>query len=477
MRRTLLIALMALFLLIPVSIPVSAQEAANPDVVGAWGGTLVVPGAQLRIVFRITRNADGTLSTMMDSLDQGAVDIPMDVTRFDGRNLHLELTAAQAVYDGVMNDAATEFKGLWKQGGSAFELNLTRKETPAALNRPQNPVPPFPYRSEDVVYSNTAAGITLAGTLTIPSGKGPFPAAILITGSGAQDRDESLLGHKPFLVIADYLTRRGTAVLRVDDRGVGGSTGNTAESTSADFAGDVLSGVQFLKGRPEIDPSRIGLIGHSEGGMIAPMVAAQSKDVAYIVLLAGPGLTGEEIVRRQNELQIRAAGGNDAVVAQQQEYFDRLLPIVRMTDPEAINKAVQDLMAWIYGQMSDAEKQSIGNDMSKLEIALRQTMNPWFRYFIDYDPVPVLRKVTCPVLALNGSKDLQVPPKEDLAAIAAALEEGGNQDYTTLELPGLNHLFQHCQTGLGTEYGIIEETFAPEALQIMADWILQRMGK
>lgn len=217
MRRTLLIALMALFLLIPVSIPVSAQEAANPDVVGAWGGTLVVPGAQLRIVFRITRNADGTLSTMMDSLDQGAVDIPMDVTRFDGRNLHLELTAAQAVYDGVMNDAATEFKGLWKQGGSAFELNLTRKETPAALNRPQNPVPPFPYRSEDVVYSNTAAGITLAGTLTIPSGKGPFPAAILITGSGAQDRDESLLGHKPFLVIADYLTRRGTAVLRVDD--------------------------------------------------------------------------------------------------------------------------------------------------------------------------------------------------------------------------------------------------------------------
>lgn len=477
MRRIVLILLTAILLLASVGVPALAGDATNPDIAGVWSGPLKVPGGQLRIVFRITRNSDGSLSTKMDSPDQGVVDFPVDRTVFDGRLLHLELTAAQAVYDGIINEAGTELTGQWKQGGGTFELNLTRTAAPVALNRPQNPAAPFPYRAEDVTYTNKTAGITLAGTLTIPNGNGPFPAAILISGSGAQDRDESLLGHKPFLVIADYLTRRGIAVLRVDDRGVGGSTGNSVLSTSADFAGDVLSGVQFLKGRKEIDPSRIGLIGHSEGGMIAPMVAAQSKDVAYIVLLAGPGVTGEQILRMQTELQIRASGGTDAHVAQQKEYFDRLLPIIRMTDPEAINKSARELSTWMYNQMSDAERQSIGNDASKLEISIRQQINPWFRYFIDYDPVPTLKKVTCPVLALNGSKDLQVPAKEDLTAIAAALKEGGNKDYTALELPGLNHLFQHCQTGLGTEYGIIEETFAPEALQAMGDWILQRVRK
>lgn len=473
MRKVMVISLLVI-LLLAQGIQVSAQDGVNSDIAGIWAGALQVPGAQLRIVFHISRNSDGSLTSKMDSLDQGVMGFPTDRTTFNGRDLHIELTAAQATYDGVMNDAGTEIAGNWKQGGASLALNLTRATAAVTLNRPQNPVGPFPYKAEDVAYTNQAAGIKLAGTLTIPGGKGPFPAAILITGSGAQDRDEALMGHKPFAVIADYLTRRGIAVLRVDDRGVGGSTGNTAQSTSADFAGDVLAGVQYLKGRSEIDPGRIGLVGHSEGGLIAPLAAVQSKDVAYIVLLAGPGLRGDEIIRRQSELIIRAAGGTDADVARQMDVLERMLAIARMNDADAAQKALHELAIKLFDEMSAAEKQAVGNNVANLEASIKATLNPWYRYFINHDPVPTLRKVTCPVLALNGSKDLQVPPKEDLAAIAAALKEGGNRNYTTIELPGLNHLFQHCQTGLPAEYGKIEETFAPEALKIVGDWILER---
>lgn len=473
MRKVMVISLLVI-LLLAQGIQVSAQDGVNSDIAGIWAGALQVPGAQLRIVFHISRNSDGSLTSKMDSLDQGVTGFPTDRTTFNGRDLHIELTAAQATYDGVMNDAGTEIAGNWKQGGASLALNLTRATAAVTLNRPQNPVGPFPYKAEDVAYTNQAAGIKLAGTLTIPGGKGPFPAAILITGSGAQDRDEALMGHKPFAVIADYLTRRGIAVLRVDDRGVGGSTGNTAQSTSADFAGDVLAGVQYLKGRSEIDPGRIGLVGHSEGGLIAPLAAVQSKDVAYIVLLAGPGLRGDEIIRRQSELIIRAAGGTDADVARQMDVLERMLAIARMNDADAAQKALHELAIKLFDEMSAAEKQAVGNNVANLEASIKATLNPWYRYFINHDPVPTLRKVTCPVLALNGSKDLQVPPKEDLAAIAAALKEGGNRNYTTIELPGLNHLFQHCQTGLPAEYGKIEETFAPEALKIVGDWILER---
>lgn len=476
MRKIMVISLLVI-LLLAQGIQVSAQDGVNSDIAGIWAGALQVQGGQLRIVFHIARNGDGSLTSKMDSPDQGVMGFPTDRTTFNGRDLHIELTAAQATYDGVLSDAGTEIAGNWKQGGASLALNLTRATAAVTLNRPQNPVGPFPYKAEDVAYTNQAAGIKLAGTLTIPDGKGPFPAAILITGSGAQDRDEALMGHKPFAVIADYLTRRGIAVLRVDDRGVGGSTGNIAQSTSADFAGDVLAGVQYLKGRPEIDPGRIGLIGHSEGGLIAPLVAVQSKDVAYIVLLAGPGLRGDEIIRRQSELIIRAAGGTDADVARQIDAFERMFAIARMDDMDAAQKSIHDLAMQLFGQMTEAEKQAIGNNAANLEASLKATLNPWYRYFINHDPVPTLKKVSCPVLALNGSKDLQVPPKEDLAAIAAALKEGGNRDYTTIELPGLNHLFQHCQTGSPAEYGSIEETFAPEALKIVGDWILQRMGK
>jgi pimeloyl-ACP methyl ester carboxylesterase len=295
---------------------------------------------------------------------------------------------------------------------------------------------------------------------------------LLITGSGAQDRNESLLGHKPFLVLADYLTRRGIAVLRVDDRGVGGSTGSVPNSTTADFAGDVLAGIEFLKTRKEINPKQIGLIGHSEGGVIAPMVAAQSSDVAFIVLMAGTGLPGEEILYLQSERIMKANGATPEQLARQRKSQETIFKVIKEEkDPAVAEKRLHE-------ELSKGLTEEELNQMKKSEPAisaqLKGANTPWFRYFLTYDPRPALRKVKCPVLALNGENDLQVPINENLSAIEAALKEGGNKDVTLVRLPKLNHLFQTSVTGSPNEYRNIEETIAPVALATIGDWILKR---
>jgi pimeloyl-ACP methyl ester carboxylesterase len=286
------------------------------------------------------------------------------------------------------------------------------------------------------------------------------------------------MGHQPFLVLADYLTRRGVAVLRVDDRGVGKSTGNFGAATSRDFADDALAGVHFLKSRQDINPRQIGLIGHSEGGLIAPLVSTQSKDVAYLVLMAGPGVAGEEILQRQTELIMKANGMAPEGIQSSLDLQDRLFKILRQ-EPDAaraeqkMTEAVQQATA----AMTDAQKQASGLTGEGPRMMAKQLNTPWFRFFLTYDPRQTLRKVKVPVLALNGEKDLQVTPKENLAAIAAALKEGGNQKVQTRELPGLNHLFQTAQTGSPSEYAQIEETLAPAAMQQVADWIARQTGK
>jgi pimeloyl-ACP methyl ester carboxylesterase len=304
-----------------------------------------------------------------------------------------------------------------------------------------------------------------------PDGVGPFPAVVFVTGSGAQDRDEALLGHKPFLVIADHLARRGVASLRCDDRGFAKSTGNFATATSADFANDAEAGVRFLRGESSVLRSRIGMIGHSEGGMIAPMVAARSSDVAYIVLMAGPGIPGDSILYLQQRLVAAAAGAPPSQI----EFGSRINRIAFSAlraggDSAAIVARIRDSVAAAIATLPKADQPPVSAVMNQMA----SLFTPWFRYFLMYDPRPTLQRVHIPVLALNGTLDLQVPYKENLGAIDKALKAAGNRDYQIVELPNLNHLFQTTKTGAVSEYGQNTETVSPGALDIMSNWILKR---
>jgi pimeloyl-ACP methyl ester carboxylesterase len=313
--------------------------------------------------------------------------------------------------------------------------------------------------------------VKLAGTLTLARGKASAPAVILITGSGAENRDEEVFGHKPFLVIADYLTRQGIDVLRVDDRGVGGSSGSEPNSTSEDFAADVTAGIEFLKNHKGINPKQIGLIGHSEGGLIAPMVAAKSNDVAFIVMLAGPGLPGEEILYLQGAAILKARRATPEILARQRAQQEMIFTVVKQEKDNTV--ARKKLREALDKQMADASESEKARQAPALEAQFERVLSPWFRYFLTYDPRPALAKVRCPVLALNGENDLQVPVIENTQAIEATLKAAGNKDVTVVRLPKLNHLFQTSETGSPSEYGKIEETFSPAALKIIGDWILK----
>jgi pimeloyl-ACP methyl ester carboxylesterase len=320
-------------------------------------------------------------------------------------------------------------------------------------------VKPYPYRDEEVAYDNKAANITLAATLTLPPGPGPFPAVLLITGSGPQDRDEAILGHRPFLVLADYLTRRGIAVLRADDRGVGKSGGAFGTATTVDFATDAEAGVAYLRTRPEIDAKKIGLVGHSEGGVIAPLVASRNPAVAFIVMMAGSGVPGDEIIVAQTTLMSQVSGLGADQVEKNSALERQILAIVKEEKDDAA----------LAVKLRDALQGTVRPE--DMEQQIKALSAPWYRYFLTYDPVPALKRVTCPVLAINGERDLQVPPKQNLPAIRKALESSGNTRVEVVELAGLNHLFQSAKTGLPGEYAQIEETMSPVALELIAGWI------
>jgi pimeloyl-ACP methyl ester carboxylesterase len=330
---------------------------------------------------------------------------------------------------------------------------------------------------ELVTYENKKAGVKLAATMTLPRGTGPFPAVLLITGSGPQDRDETIFGHKPFLVLADYLTRRGIAVLRADDRGIGKSTGSFFTATTADFAEDAQAGVEYLTQRREVSPRQIGLIGHSEGGLIAPMLAARLNSIAFIVMLAGQGQSGEEVLYAQGQQILRAQGASEAELATQRDLQRRLFALVKTeTDPEALDQKVRAILDEHVSKLAEAKKKEAAVLKAGLQAQIQMLKSPWLRYFIRYDPRPALRQVRCPVLALVGAKDLQVPPEANLREIEQALREGGNKDFTVKQLPHLNHLFQTCTTGSLAEYAKIDETVCPAVLELIADWIAKRTG-
>jgi uncharacterized protein len=434
--------------------------AQTPEVAGDWQGTLNTPGGGLRLVVHIGKTDDGHFKASLDSPDQGVKGIPVSTIALTGNKLSFRSAAVGGSYEGTVNQDGATIEGTWTQG-TGLPLNLKRFVA-AAARRPQNPIKPYPYREEDVTYANQAAGIRLAATLTIPQGKGPFPAVALITGSGPQDRDETVMEHKPFLVWADYLTRHGIAVLRTDDRGIAKSGGVFATATTADFATDTEAAVAYLKTRSEVDPHKIGLIGHSEGGTIAPMVAARNQDIAFIVLLAGTAVPGDQIIVAQVVAGAEAAGMSHEMAAQAGAKERKLLDLViQEKDAAALKEKLRDELGAAMPQ-------------AQFETTYRQLTSPWYRYFLAYDPATALRKVTCPVLALNGDKDTQVPAKQNVPAIRKALEEGGNRHFEVVELPGLNHLFQHAKTGALAEYAQIEETVSPEMLKKVAGWILKQ---
>ena len=456
---------------------VSAQQQVTSasGIEGIWEGNLKVPGAELRIVFKILKNPDGILTATLDSPDQGATGIPVEEVIFKDNTLHLEVKSAGGVFEGKVSEDFLAIEGEWKQSGQALPLTFKRVDKAVEILRPQEPKKPYPYKEEEIIYENKNAKIRLAGTLTLPSENGPFPAVLLITGSGPQDRDEVVSGHRLFLVLADYLTRQGIAVLRVDDRGVGGSTGDFSRATSEDFASDVLAGVEYLKINKEIDHHKIGLIGHSEGGIIAPMVAVKSSDVAFIVLMAGTGLTGEEILYLQGTLIARAMGTSEEDIAKGRQFNEKIFSLIREEKgEEIIEEKLRQMFMADWAELNEEEKSRIGDPEVFLETQLQSLLSPWLKFFLTYDPKPTLSKVKCPVLAINGEKDLQVPPKENLSVIEDALKTGGNQNYTIKEIPNLNHLFQTAQTGVPSEYAKIEETISPVALKIIGDWILEQ---
>ncbi|PKP55244.1 alpha/beta hydrolase, partial [Candidatus Atribacteria bacterium HGW-Atribacteria-1] len=437
---------------------VSAQEQVTSasGIEGIWEGKLKIPGVELRIVFKISKNPDGTLTATLDSPDQGVTDIPVEEVIFKDNSLRLEVKSVGGVYEGKVSEDFLVIEGEWKQSGGVFPLTVKRVDKAVEILRPQEPKKPYPYTEEELVYENKEAGITLAGTLTLPPGKGPSPVVLLITGSGPHDRNETIFNHRPFLVLADYLTRQGIVVLRVDDRGVGKSTGDFFQATSEDFAFDVLAGIEYLKARKEINLNQIGLIGHSEGGLIAPMVAVKSPDVAFIILMAGTGLTGEEILYLQGALISKAMGVSEEKIAKNRQTNEKICSFIKEeTDEKIIKEWLRQRFVAGWEKMSEEEKKAIGDPEEYLKAQLQCLFSPWVRFFLTYDPKPTLMKVKCPVLAINGEKDLQIPPKENLSAIEEALKSGGNQDYTIKELPNLNHLFQTAQTGLPTEYAKI----------------------
>jgi pimeloyl-ACP methyl ester carboxylesterase len=431
---------------------------------GLWQAALETHGMRLRYQLHVSHDTDDELIGALDNLDQGVSGLPAAELTQKESTFHFEIPAVGGVYDGALNAAKNELKGTWSQNGAEnVKLDFKRSDQPLELRRPQNPVHPYPYREEEVSFSNDAARVTLSGTLTLPKTGGPFPAVVLLAGSGPNDRDESMANHKPFLVLADSLTRKSIAVLRYDKRGTGKSTGAPDNATTIDLAEDAAAAIAFLQGRKDIDANKIGLVGHSEGGIIAPYLASRTKGIAWLILLAAPATTGQDTLLKQSELIGRAGGLEDAQLVASLTFDREAYDLIRQEkDHDAL---AEKLVALVKETGFDSALPP-----AALEAQLRMLLSPWFKFFLDYDPVPNLKAVRCPVLALYGQKDLQVASKENLPLMKSALDGSGIRNVEVREMPELNHLFQHAYSGSPAEYAAIEETISPEVLQLTTDW-------
>ena len=425
---------------------------------GYWKGQIDFGTMKLEMAFNITAIENG-YSTTLDVPAQGAFDFPVDETTFLDGHLQLTMSSMDASYSGTLKDGAIE--GEFTQHGMTFPLNLVKAEKKEQKKtRPQDPQPPFDYHIEEVTFVNEKEGNTLVGTLTIPKGEGPFPAMVLVSGSGQQDRDEELMNHRPFWVIADYCALHGIAVLRYDDRGIGGSTGEVENATSLDFSYDAEAAFDYLRNRKEINASKVGILGHSEGGIINFMVSARRPEVAFLVSLAGPSVNGIEVLKEQQAALLRASGMSEEMVQFNGNANARMFDIIEASnDREEADSLIRQLVkGWGYNE-------------ELTEQTVSQMTMPWMYYFLRYDPTEAIVKTNCPALLLNGSKDLQVIASQNLPAYEKIIADYGKTNLTLRELPDLNHLFQHCETGSPNEYFEIEETISPEVLELIVGFV------
>ncbi|MDD7914025.1 alpha/beta hydrolase family protein [Polaribacter ponticola] len=445
----------------------------SQDISGDWSGIAKKGSKEITFVFKIKHENSKYLSTM--SVPTFRVSgIKPTTTTFANGKLIIDGSNVGMKYEGSFNSKANQFEGIYKEGGVELLLNLKKGSIKIdEAKRPQEPIKPYPYYEEEVVFKNNEANISLAGTLTLPNKNGKFPVVILISGSGPQDRDETFMGHKPFLVLSDYLTKQGIGVLRFDDRGQGESTGDFGNATTEDFSKDVLSAISYLKTRKEVDVKNIGLVGHSEGGIIAPLVANNSKDVAFIVLLASTGILGEELSVIQSKT-FRQFPVKDEVAYEKNTRKAIAIVTSNKSDVEIENELTAHYNNFIRPILTSL---NVPEDKINLFIEgqLKTSLKPWSRYFLQYNPADEIEKLKIPVLSLNGSKDTQVNAKMNQDGIRNALIKGGNKDYKIVELENLNHFFQECKTGRMDEYRKIEQTFSPTALKEISSWILQKI--
>jgi pimeloyl-ACP methyl ester carboxylesterase len=447
-----------------------AQPAAKTisKVEGTWQGAIETGNMRMRLQLHVSHDDKGQLIAAIDSLDQGIHGIPASKVAEQAGELKLELLTFGAEYTGTLSAAKNEITGHWSQNGNLERLDFRRSEKVLELRRPQNPAKPYPYKEEEVSFSAADGKGTLAGTLTLPQGAGPFPAALLIAGSASQDRDATIAGHKPFLVLADFLTKHGLAVLRCDKRNSVQSAGNKASMET--FTQDAQAALQYLKSRKEVDAKRVGVIGHSEGGIVGSLVSTPSNDVDWIVLLATPATTGERMLLRQSELIARTGGLSEEQISRSLEFDRKAYAVVRTEkDAEAIERKLAALVeqSGLRAAMPEAA----------LQAQFRTMSSPWFREFLDYDPAPALANLRCPVLALSGDRDLQVDSTESVPLLRKTYESSGNKDFTVVEIEGVNHLFQKAQSGSPALYGAIEETIAPEVLTAVGNWITKHTAQ
>jgi len=461
------VALLAAALLCPRPL-----HAAPVSLAGRWAGVL---GPSLHLVLHFEPADGGGLKGTLDSPDQGAMGIPLGAIVERGDSLYVEVPSISGLF-AARRVAADSLAGEWRQSGARIALALSRGAQVSA-NRPQEPQGALPYDTFDVTVDTGQDGVRLAGTLSVPRGAGPFPAAFLVSGSGPQDRDEQVFGHKPFLVLADHLTRHGIAVLRVDDRGIGRSTGDFAGATSDDFARDAEAAVRWLRQRKEVDPNRVGLVGHSEGGLIAPIVAGRDPKLAFIVLLAGPAVDGEAVMLDQLHDLRRMAGADSAVVQRLGEQQRAIFGAVKQArDTTGLALRLHPLVRELVARMPAGERGQIGEVEAYVDTRIAQLMTPWFRFFLGYDPRPALGAVHCPVLALFGGSDLQVSAVRNQAPMEAALKAANNRDATVRTLPAHNHMFQRSANGSPAEYARIEETMDPAVLDLVSGWVDKRFA-
>ena len=459
--------LFVLFSFVLMSTIISAQNRYD----GLWTGTLSASGMELQIYFEMNEAEQKALISIPM---QKVKDIESGTFSISGKKLSIVYPSFRVRYEGEYDDTLEEFVGEWIQGTS-IPLNLKRTNEKATIKRPQTPVEPYPYDVKDITVNNSAAPkVNLAGTLTTPKGDGPFPLAILVSGSGRQNRNSEILGHQTFLVIADYLTRAGIAVLRYDDRGVGLSSGSHTKSTTADFASDTKAMYNYAKTLTKIDTTKIGIIGHSEGGMIAPMIASENSDIGYIVSLAGPAVAIADLMTDQNVQIMEQLGMSKEGLEITNTSLPKIYGIVNQDkEPKELFDTLIASVHGFYDTLSEEDQKLLSPNKASYYMQLSQTFfTPWFRYFLAYDPTESWQKTKCPVLAINGSEDIQVAAKMNTDAIISNLAIAGNMNAKVKILPGLNHLFQPCKKCNLAEYASIEKTFDEDALELIKDFIL-----